>query len=101
MGLDFAVDALYESGWQVTEPKALPRDSSGRPYPSPEEVSREFEAHGLRLAVRHVQLFDCYRAEWSDDAGAAQGAVVGQTAAEAAVYALSRLRRQWAPADAV
>jgi hypothetical protein len=41
-----------------------------------------------------VQLFDCYRAEWRDHQGQAGGAVVGKTAEEAAVYAMSQLRRQ-------
>ncbi|GJQ28135.1 MAG: hypothetical protein HBSAPP03_00190 [Phycisphaerae bacterium] len=99
MGLDFAVDALYQTGWTMHEPKALPRDPFGRPYPTREEVVRTFAEHGLSLNVRHVQLFDCYRAEWTDAAGNARGAVVGQSADEAAVYALSQVRRQLAPAE--
>ena len=52
-----------------------------------------FEDAGFELSVRHIQLFDCYRAEWRETAGGASGAVVGQTADEASVYALSQLRR--------
>lgn len=96
MGLDFAVDALYQTGWNVPEVKSLPKDSAGRPYPSREDIDRAFAEHGLALSIRHVQLFDCYRAEWTDTAGNAKGAVVGQSAEEAAVYALSQVRRQLA-----
>lgn len=96
MGLDFAVDALYQTGWNVPEVKSLPKDSAGRPYPSRADIERSFAEHGLILAIRHVQLFDCYRAEWTDAAGNAKGAVVGQSAEEAAVYALSQVRRQLA-----
>ncbi|CAG0959577.1 hypothetical protein PHYC_00649 [Phycisphaerales bacterium] len=94
MGLDFAIDALYQTGWNVPEPKDLPLDASGRPYPSQAHIEAAFAEHALALSVRHIQLFDCYRAEWRDAGGQARGAVVGQTAEEAAVYAFSQLRRQ-------
>jgi hypothetical protein len=40
-----------------------------------------------------VLLLDCSGAVWGAGAGAAAGAVVGRSEAEAAVYALSQLRR--------
>jgi hypothetical protein len=94
MGLDFAIDALYETGWASAEGDRTEQHVDGRPYPAPEVVRGIFAEQGYELTVRHIQLFDCYRAEWRDSAGQAAGAVVGQTAAEAAVYALSQLRRQ-------
>jgi hypothetical protein len=90
MGLDFAIDALYASGWHA-EVKGLPTHRDGRAYPSADLVRDCFAEQGLELSVRHIQLFDCYRAEWTDREGQPRGAVVGQTAEEASVYALSRL----------
>jgi hypothetical protein len=66
----------------------------GRKYPTEDLVRRSFEESGYKLTVRHVQLFDCYRAEWRDAQGQPGGSVVGQTAAEVAVHAMSQLRRQ-------
>jgi hypothetical protein len=57
-------------------------------------VAAEFKTGGFDLTVRHIQLFDCFRAEWKDAIGTPSGAVVGRTQAEAAVYALSHLRRR-------
>ncbi|MDX2132372.1 MAG: hypothetical protein SFY69_09995 [Planctomycetota bacterium] len=94
MSLGFAIDALYDSGWTMAEPKGIARFADGRPYPSQEHIEQVFLENGFSLSVRHIQLFDCHRAEWRDGAGQACGAVVGQTAEEAAVYALSQLRRQ-------
>lgn len=95
MGLDFAIDALYETGWNTAEVKAIsPRHSDGRAYPSKDAVQVFFGEHGYELHLRHIQLFDCYRAEWRDAGGKVGGAVVGQTAEEAAVYAMSQLRKQ-------
>jgi hypothetical protein len=94
MGLDFAIDALYQTGWNGDDACGCPRHVDGRVYPSEGQVRQFFQEHGFTLTIRHVQLFDCYRAEWRDDQGQAGGAVVGQTAEEAAVYAMSQLRRQ-------
>ena len=95
MGLDFAIDELMSTGWTALDTTGCQR-SGARPYPTVGRVAEEFKAAGLEFTVRHVQLFDCYRAEWRDSAGKATGAVVGQTDAEAAVYALAQLRRQLA-----
>jgi hypothetical protein len=54
----------------------------------------------FELAIRFVQLFDCYRAVWTDRSGAAAGAVVGSDDREAAVYALAQLRKSTALAAA-
>jgi hypothetical protein len=94
MGLDFAIDALYETGWTAEDAPGCRNHVDGRMYPTEELVRRSFEEHGYKLTVRHIQLFGCYRAEWRDAQGQAGGAVVGQTAEEAAVYAMSQLRRQ-------
>ncbi len=93
MGIDFAIDELYATGWTSLDSSGCDRHDDGRAYPNPETVRREFEQAGFDLSLKHIQLFDCYRAEWRDSGGSAAGAVVGQTEAEAAVYALSQLRR--------
>jgi hypothetical protein len=93
MGLGFAIDDLYATGWPVSDSSGCVRHADGRSYPGPERVRVEFQAAGFDLSVRHVQLFDCYRAEWKDASGGAAGGVVGRCEAEAAVYALAQLRR--------
>jgi hypothetical protein len=93
MGLDFAIDELYATGWTALDTQGCLYHSDGRPYPSCSRVLEEFTGTGCKLSIRRIQLFDCHRAEWSDQAGAAVGAVVGHSESEAAVYALSQLRR--------
>lgn len=93
MGLNFAIDALYATGW-TPDPTGCKRSPDGRHYPDEQAVRSAFAAQGCDLTIRHIQLFDCYRAEWRDPAAALAGAVVGQTAEEACVYAMSQLRRQ-------
>jgi hypothetical protein len=100
MGLDFAIDELYSSGWSDLAPANSPRHHDGRAYPSVAQVRAEFAEAGCELRLRHIQLFDCTRAEWFDGQGASLGAVVGQHEAEAAVYALSQFRRSMAMASA-
>jgi len=92
MGLDFAIDELYASGWDALDTSGC-ESHGGRWVPSVERARREFEARGLTLSVTHAQLFDCFRAEWADAAGVAAGSVVGQSEAEAVLYALAPLRR--------
>jgi hypothetical protein len=96
MGLDFAIDELYATGWSALDTAGCEHHADGRPFPSVQRVKDEFRSAGFDLALRHVQLFDCYRAEWRDGSQDAAGAVVGHSEAEAAVYALSQLRRQLA-----
>ena len=92
MGLDFAIDELFATGWSALDTTGC-ESEGGRWVPSVDRVMREFEQAGLTLSVRHVQLFDCFRAEWTDGAGVPAGSVVGQTEREAALYALAQLRR--------
>lgn len=93
MGLDFAIDELYATHWTPLDTSGCTHHTDGRAYPSIERIKREFAEAGFTISLRHVQLFDCFRAEWRDAAGSPAGAVVGRTEAEAAVYALSQLRR--------
>ena len=78
MGIDFAIDELYATGWTATDPASSHKHQDGRPIPSLEDVHAAFTDAGFELSVRHIQLFDCYRAEWRDTSGGASGAVVGQ-----------------------
>lgn len=98
MGLDFAIDELYATGWSALDSTGCLHHRDGRPYPSVARAAEEFKAQGFDLTIRFVQLFDCHRAEWRDAKGSPVGAVVGQSEVESAVYALSRLRRQLAAA---
>lgn len=93
MGLDFAIDELYATGWNDLDSAGCEHHTDGRVYPRLERIQEEFASAGKALTVRHVELFNCYRAEWRDGAGSLGGAVVGHSASEAAVYALSQLRR--------
>ncbi len=93
MGLEFAIDELYGTGWSPLDSSGCVRLDNGRSYPTEGRVRQEFADAGCGFDVRHVQLFDCFRAEWKDEDGEPLGAVVGQTAEEAAVYALSQFRR--------
>lgn len=93
MGLDVAIDELYASGWSSRDLSGCQADDDGRWYPTVERIMGEVASLGFELSLRHIQLFDCYRAEWAEAQGKPCGAVVGQTEAEAAVYALSQMRR--------
>ncbi len=101
MGLEFAIDELYATGWTIPAGSSCPRHSDGRAYPGLGSVRGEFEEAGCEFSIRHVQLFDCYRAEWREPGGAGGGAVVGRSEAEAAVYALAQLRRSRVPVGVV
>lgn len=96
MGLDFAIDELYATGWSALDSTGCSHHTDGRAFPAVGRIADEFRAAGFELTLRFVQLFDCYRAEWRDSSGSAAGAVVGHSEAEAAVYALSQMRRQLA-----
>ena len=93
MGLDFAIDELYATNWTPLNSSGCKHHSDGRAYPTVDRIKKEFAEAGFTITLRHVQLFDCYRAEWRDASNNPAGAVVGRTEAEAAVYALSQLRR--------
>lgn len=100
MGLEYAIEELYATGWSGLDTSGCEHAADGRMYPGVQRVKDEFAKAGFSLSIRFVDLFDCHRAEWTDDAGDPAGAVVGQSEAEAAVYALSHLRRQHAKAGA-
>jgi len=97
MGLDYAIDELYATGWTSLDSSSC-KHHAGRPYPGIESVTREFKNAGFDISIRHIQLFDAYRAEWRDAQGQPRGGVIGKSEAEVAVYALSLMRRQLAPA---
>lgn len=99
MGLNFAVDELYATGWSTLDSSGC-EFLEGRQYPGVERVQREFTGQGFTLSIRRVELFDCFRAEWRTTSGDACGAIVAQCQTEAAVYALAQLRRQAASASA-
>ena len=100
MNLTYAVDRLYDSGWQPEEDSTdapLERLPDARLYPSVPAVVREFAEAGFALTVRHTPAFNCYRATWAPiDADAEgdvlTGTVIGTSEREAAVYALAQLR---------
>jgi hypothetical protein len=96
MGLDFAIDELYATGWTALDSSGCLRHSDGRWFPDVSRAVDEFRTAGYDLTVRHIQLFDCFRAEWKNGGGLPSGAVVGRSQSEAAVYALSHLRRRLA-----
>ena len=102
MNLTYAVDRLYEAGWNLWEDadgqETLP---DGRRFPSVLAVQREFSRAGLELSIKHNLMFNCYRATWApvgealDPSRAADerhGTVVGACPREASVYALAQLR---------
>ena len=101
MNLTYAVDRLYEVGWQPWEEVDFESLPDGRRYPSVLAVQREFARAGMELAIKHNMMFNCYRATWApvgeplDPQHAADdrhGTVVGACPREAAVYALAQLR---------
>jgi hypothetical protein len=101
MILSYAVDRLYEAGWQAWVDEGGEHLPDGRPFPSVMAVQREFSRAGLELAIKHNMMFNCYRATWAplgeplDPAHAADerhGTVIGACEREAAVYALAQLR---------
>ncbi len=100
MGLAFAIDELYATGWSALDSSGCAYDADGRPYPSRERIESEFTCAGFSLTIRRIQLFDCHRAEWFDQASVPVGAVVGHSEPEAAVYALSQMRRSLVAAHA-
>jgi len=93
MGLDYAIDELYATGWSPLNSAGCEHAPDGRAYPGEARVQEEFARAGHSLSIRYVSLFDCHRAEWCDAGGAVVGSVVGSTKTEATVYALAQLRR--------
>jgi hypothetical protein len=106
MNLDYAIDRLYETGWNPADNNGtgqieLEQASNGRRYPSVLAIQKEFALAGLELSIKHNLMFKCYRATWcpigepidsSRQTDERHGAVVGSCEREAAVYALAQLR---------
>lgn len=91
MTIDFAVDRLYEAGWNPSRDAEWETLPDGRKVPSPSSVRREFADAGLELAIKQNFIFDCFRATWTRD-GKVEGTVIGDSEMEATVYALAQLR---------
>jgi hypothetical protein len=106
MNLDYAVDRLYDTGWNPAgEPACgsgeFETASDGRYFPTVKAIQDEFAVKGLELAIKHNPLFKCFRATWGpkgeklDPSRAADdrhGTVIGSCEREAAVFALAQLR---------
>jgi hypothetical protein len=102
MNLNYAVERLYQTGWNPTGNSSdLDRLDDGGAFPSILSIQREFALSGLELAIQHKQIFSCYRATWapvgepleeSHAADERHGTVIGACQREAAVYALAQLR---------
>ncbi len=94
MGLNLALDELRATGWSDLDSTGCAYDRDGRAYPGVSRVRQEFAAAGFDLRIERVDQYSCFRASWRDAASSTDaGAVVGFTEPEAAVYALSHLRR--------
>ena len=107
MNLDYAIDRLYDTGWNPSMDADLEVGSDGRRFPSLECIRREFAQDGMDLQVQHNPKFKCYRATWGlkgetlDPKRAADerhGTVIGSCEREAAVFALAQLRAATMPA---
>ncbi len=101
MNLTYAVERLYDTGWNPSAEVELERLPDQRRFPSVLAVQREFARAGLELRIKHNIMFNCYRSTWApvgeplDDSAAADekhGTVIGACEREAAVYALAQLR---------
>lgn len=94
MSLDIAIEHLRDTGWSSLDTSGHTYSPEGRLYPTPDRICTEFRTLGRILEIRRIDLFDCWRAEWADQSGSPEGAVVGQSEDEAAVHALAELRRR-------
>lgn len=101
MSLDLAIDQLLDTGWSVLDTNDHEYSPQGRLFPTVERVEREFRAAGVDLEITRVDLFNCFRAEWTDPESGERHDVVGSTREEAAVYALARHRRRQPAASTV
>ena len=93
MELDLALERLLDTGWSALDTTGHDRTPSGHLFPTPQRVADEFQDHGWTLHIRKIDLFDCYRAEWTPTGQPhPAGAVVGKTEEAAAVHALASWR---------
>ena len=96
MGLEYAIDELYSSGWGTLDTTGCQFGPDGRVFPGMERIAREFRQDVCELEIMEVPEFGCFCAEWLQN-GEKAGSVVSETAHEAAVYALARHRRSRTP----
>lgn len=94
MGLEFALEELYATGWSDLDSSGCAHHTDGRAFPRPDRVKQEFAAAGVALTIERMDAFNCYRGHWNDVETGHSRAVVGHSEAEAAVFALAQLRRQ-------
>lgn len=93
MDLNFALDELHATGWSSLDSAGCAFTPDGRAYPTVSRVVQEFAAAGFNLTITAVPKFNCFRAEWRESGTSESQAVVSHSEAEAAVYALAKLRR--------
>ena len=93
MGLEFALEELYATGWSDLDSNGCSHHTDGRAFPRPDRVKQEFAAAGVDLIIERIDAFNCYRAHWRDLETGHPRAVVGHSDAEAGVFALAQFRR--------
>ncbi len=99
MSIGIALDELLATGWSGLDSSGCSYDAAGRTFPTVHRVHQEFAGAGFDLTISHSEQFDCYRAEWREaGAESVAGSTVSNSQEEAAVYALSQLRRSLATA---
>lgn len=91
MSLFFAIDELYRAGWNPVSHVPCERAADGRPYPTSEEVVREFARAGSELAFSEDAEMGVFVAAWGACEAIGDGQVAGSSRDEAAVFALARL----------
>ena len=104
MNLDYAVDRLYQVGWNPADASGVQLEHlpDGRSFPTVSAVQRQFADAGLELSLKANDAFRCVRATWAPVARnrrdaqqlpehARTGTVVASCEREAAVYALATL----------
>jgi hypothetical protein len=97
MTLEYAIERLYDTGWQPNEENDLDSLGDGRKFPSVDAIKRQFTDAGLKLSLQHNTIFNCYHAAWmpanQKNSEVRPGTVIGACEREAAVYALAQLRQ--------
>ncbi len=91
MSLTFAIDELYEAGWEAGDASACERAADGRAYPTAEDVVEAFGRVGSRLTFQMDDGFGVFLASWSESELVRGGRVVASSRDEAAVFALARM----------
>ena len=68
MGLNYAIDKLYATGWTPGIGGVHERAADGRPYPSVAQIEKEFAAAGQSLSLNFIEKYGVFRAEWRERA---------------------------------